>query len=149
MHRPIPHPLAVAILASMLQLPAQAALYAVDPGPYLPENGRFAAWYQDTHGRTLDLCLSKAVSSRVGGAPGAPSYMCPLTPAPGVFDDTQPIQFPGNFPDEAFWFTADAEIVDAARGIELSYGTALEAAFSVEEPIDGDQISFARVRIRV
>src|SRR5690606_17138308 len=40
-------------------------------------------------------------------------------------------------------------IVDAARGIELSYGTALEAAFSVEEPIDGDQISFARVRIRV
>lgn len=149
MHRPIPHPLAVAIFAGMLQLPAQAALFAVDPGPYLPENGKFAAWYQDSHGRTLDLCLSKAVSSRVAGAPGAPSYMCTLLPAPGVFDDTQPIVLPGNFPDEAFWFTADAAIVDAARGIDLSYGTAIEAAFSVEEPIDGDQVSFARVRIRV
>ncbi|MFJ2985371.1 MULTISPECIES: hypothetical protein [unclassified Pseudomonas] len=149
MHRPIPNPLAVAIFASMLQLPAQAALYAVDTGPYNPANGGFAAWYQDSHGRTLDLCLTKAVSSRVAGAPGAPSYMCTLLPTPGVFDDTQPIVFPTNFPDEAFWFTADAAIVDAARGIDLSYGTAIEAAFAAEEPVEGDQVSFARVRIRV
>ena len=149
MHRPIPNPLAVAIIASMLQLPAQAALFAVDTGPYNPANGGFAAWYQDTHGRTLDLCLTKAVSSRVAGAPGAPSYMCTLLPTPGVFDDTQPIVFPSNFPDEAFWFTADAAIVDAARGIDLSYGTAIEAAFAAEEPVEGDQVSFARVRIRV
>src|SRR5690606_5242162 len=65
---------------------APAALFDVDPGPYTPENGSFAAWYQDTHGRTLDLCLSKAQSSR---APG--SYMCTLSPEPGVFDDTQPV----------------------------------------------------------
>ncbi|CAG8863256.1 hypothetical protein PS627_00192 [Pseudomonas fluorescens] len=149
MHRPTPHPLALAIFASLLQVPAQAALYDVDPGPYLPENGHFAAWYQDTHGRVLDLCLSKAVSSRAPGAPGAPSYMCTLLPTPGVFDDAEPIAFPQNFPDEAFWFTADASIVDAARGIDLDFGTAIEAAFNVEEPIDGDQISFARVRIRV
>ncbi|MDR0210430.1 MAG: hypothetical protein LBJ33_14830 [Pseudomonas putida] len=149
MHRPIPHPLAVAIFASMLQLPAQAALNAVDQGTYTPENGGFAAWYQDTHGRVLDLCLTKAVSSRVAGAPGAPSYMCTLLPTPGVFDDTQPIVFPTNFPDEAFWFTADAAIVDAARGIDLGYVSAVEAAFSAEEPKEGDQVSFARVRIRV
>ncbi|MFF5867795.1 hypothetical protein [Pseudomonas sp. NPDC012596] len=149
MHRPIPNPLAVAIFASMLQLPAQAALFAVDTGPYNPANGGFAAWYQDTHGRTLDLCLTKAVSSRVAGAPGSPAYMCTLLPTPGVFDDTQPIVFPSNFPDEAFWFTADAAIVDAARGIDLSYGTAIEAAFAAEEPVEGDQVSFARVRIRV
>lgn len=149
MHRPIPHPLAVAIFAGMLQLPAQAALNAVDPGAYVPANGGFPAWYQDSHGRTLDLCLTKAVSSRVAGAPGAPSYMCTLLPTPGVFDDTQPIVFPTNFPDEAFWFTADAAIVDAARGIDLSYGTAIEAAFAAEEPVEGDQVSFARVRIRV
>ncbi|MET1070475.1 MAG: hypothetical protein ABWY28_20920 [Pseudomonas prosekii] len=128
---------------------AEAALFAVDPGPYLPANGSFAAWYQDTHGRTLDLCLSKAVSSRVPGAPGAPTYMCNLLPAPGVFDDAQPVVFPTNFPDEAFWFTADATIVDAARGIDLSFGTAIEAAFAAEEPVEGDQISFARVRIRI
>ncbi|MFJ4345165.1 hypothetical protein [Pseudomonas sp. NPDC089401] len=149
MHRPIPNPLAVAILAGMLQLPAQAALNAVDPGPYSLANGHFAGWYQDSHGRALDLCLTKAVSSRVAGAPGAPAYMCTLLPTPGVFDDTQPIAFPSNFPDEAFWFTADAAIVDAARGIDLSYGTAIEAAFAAEEPAEGDQVSFARVRIRV
>ena len=149
MHRPIPHPLAVAIFAGMLQLPAQAALIAVDPGPYNLGNGNFAGWYQDSHGRTLDLCLTKAVSSRAAGAPGAPAYMCTLLPTPGVFDDTQPIAFPTNFPDEAFWFTADAAIVDAARGIDLSYGTAIEAAFAAEEPVEGDQVSFARVRIRV
>ena len=149
MLRPIPHPLAVAIFAGMLQIPAQAALNAVDPGPYNLANGNFAGWYQDSHGRTLDLCLTKAVSSRVAGAPGAPAYMCTLLPTPGVFDDTQPIAFPSNFPDEAFWFTADAAIVDAARGIDLSYSTAIEAAFAAEEPVEGDQVSFARVRIRV
>ncbi|MHC2148762.1 hypothetical protein [Pseudomonas sp. 210_17 TE3656] len=149
MHRPTPHPLALLILAGLVQAPAQAALFEVDPGPYLPATGGFAAWYQDTHGRVLDLCLSKAVSSRVAGAPGAPSYMCVLNPAPGVFDDTKPISFPTNYPDETFWFTADAAIVDAARGIDLSYGTAIEAAFAAEDVVDGDQVSFARVRIRV
>ncbi|MDH4560055.1 hypothetical protein [Pseudomonas sp. BN411] len=128
---------------------APAALYAVDPGPYNPDIGSFAAWYQDTHGRTLDLCLSKTVSSRVAGAPGAPSYMCSLLPEPGVYDDNQPLVFPTNFPPEAFWFTADAAIADAASGIDLSYGAAIEAAFAVEEPAEGDQISFARIRIRV
>lgn len=148
------HPLlsktaAVLVVSALAQSVAQAALFAVDPGPYLPANGSFAAWYQDTHGRTLDLCLSKAVSSRVPGAPGAPSYMCSLLPTPGVFDDAQPIVFPTNFPDESFWFTADAAIVDATRGIDLSFGTAIEAAFAAEEPIEGDQVSFARVRIRI
>ena len=149
MHRPTPHPLALLVLAGLLQAPAQAALFDVDPGPYLQATGGFAAWYQDSHGRVLDLCLTNAVSSRVAGTPAAPSYMCTLLPTPGVFDDTQAINFPSNFPDEAFWFTADAAIVDAARGIDLSYGTAIEAAFAAEEPVDGDQVSFARVRIRV
>ncbi|MDU9404361.1 hypothetical protein RTH46_17875 [Pseudomonas sp. zfem004] len=150
MHRPTPRPLAIAIVAGLLQLPAQAALYAVDPGPYpTAPNGGFPAWYQDSHGRTLDLCLTKAVSSRVAGAPGAPSYMCTLLPTPGVFDDTQPIVFPSNFPDEAFWFTGETSLVDAARGIDLTYVSAIEAAFAAEEPVAGDQVSFARVRIRV
>lgn len=129
--------------------PVSAALYDVDPGPYNPNLGFFAAWYQDTHGRTLDLCLSKTVSSRVAGAPGAPSYMCSLLPEPGVYDDNQPLVFPTNFPPEAFWFTADAAITDANSGIDLSFGAALEAAFAVENPADGDQVSFARIRIRV
>lgn len=128
---------------------APAALFDVDQGPYNPDIGSFAAWYQDTHGRTLDLCLSRTLSSRAPGAPGAPGYMCSLLPEPGVYDDTQPLVFPTNFPPEAFWFTADAAITDANSGIDLSYGAALEAAFAVEEPAEGDQLSFARIRIRV
>ncbi|WP_130906502.1 MULTISPECIES: hypothetical protein [unclassified Pseudomonas] len=148
------HPLlsktAIALIVSaMAQGVAQAALFAVDPGPYASATGGFASWYQDSHGRTLDLCLSKAVSSRVPSAPGAPSYMCVLNPTPGVFDDTQPIVFPSNFPDETFWFTGDGAIVDAARGIDLTYVSAVEAAFAAEEPKEGDQVSFGRIRIRV
>ncbi|NWL80099.1 hypothetical protein DM872_24925 [Pseudomonas taiwanensis] len=126
-----------------------AALFDVDPGPYNPDLGSFAAWYQDTHGRTLDLCLSKTLSSRAPGAPGAPGYMCSLLPEPGVYDDNEPLVFPTNFPPEAFWFTADAAIADAASGIDLDWGAAIEAAFAVETPAEGDQISFARIRIRV
>ena len=137
------------VVTALAQGIAQAALFAVDPGPYLPANGNFAAWYQDAHGRTLDLCLSKAVSSRVPSAPGAPTYMCSLIPNPGIFDDTQPLVFPTNFPDEAFWATGETTIVDAARGIDLTYVSALEAAFSGGDPLEGDQISFARIRIRV
>ncbi|BCX67340.1 MULTISPECIES: hypothetical protein [Pseudomonas] len=139
----------VLVVTALAQGVAQAALFAVDKGPYLPTTGNFASWYQDTHGRTLDLCLSKAVSSRVPSAPGAPTYMCNLLPNPGIFDDTQPVVFPGNFPDEAFWFSGDGSIVDAARGIDLTYVSALEAAFSGGDPLEGDQISFARIRIRV
>jgi hypothetical protein len=127
--------------------PAQAALFAVDSGPYGNDTAGFAAWYQDSHGRVLDLCLSKALSSRVPGTPDAPSYMCALLPEPGVFDDTADIVFPGNFPSEAFWFTADAFIQQG--GVNLGYGAALEAAFNTEQPVDGDQISFARIRLRV
>ena len=139
----------VLVVSALAQGIAQAALFAVDPGPYTPANGGFASWYQDSHGRTLDLCLSKALSSRVPSAPGAPSYMCSLLPTPGVFDDAQPIVFPTNFPDEAFWFTGETALVDAARGIDLGYVSAIEAAFAAEEPVEGDQVSFARIRIRV
>lgn len=144
------------LLASISGGTAQAALYAVDPGvpgerPYPLDSGNktgYAAWYQDTHGRTLDLCLSKAVSSRAAPTPGAPAYMCILNPAPGEFDDTQPIVFPTNYPDETFWFAADGAITDAASGIDLNYGAAIEAAFN-GEVADGHQLSFARIRIRV
>ncbi|NBA93434.1 hypothetical protein [Pseudomonas sp. R5(2019)] len=137
------------VLVSLTDGSAQAALYDVDPGPYNNTTGGFASWYQDSHGRVLDLCLSKNLSTRVASTPGAPAYMCNLLPTPGVFDDTQPVVFPTNFPDEAFWFIANAEITDAATGINLGYVTAVEAAFGAEEPKEGDQVSFGRVRIRV
>lgn len=139
----------VLVVTCLAQGVARGALFDVDPGPYAAPTGFFANWYQDTHGRVLDLCLSKALSSRVPSTPGTPSYMCSLIPNPGVFDDTKAIVFPTNFPDEAFWFTADAAFNDAATGVNLNYGSAVEAAFSGGLPADGEQISFARIRMRI
>ncbi|MGO5000052.1 Ig-like domain-containing protein [Oceanisphaera sp. W20_SRM_FM3] len=125
--------------------PAQAELSAVDPGPYTPNSGGFPLWYQDDNDLQLELCRSKAVS---GGAAGA--YMCTLIPEPGVFNDADPLVFPGNWPGELFWFLAETSIPEAAvPGYELEvYVAALEAAFATETPSAGDQVGFARIRIR-
>jgi len=126
---------------------SQAALQAVDPGnpagTYTAATGFFPQWYEDTNALTLDLCLSKAVSPDPAAAGG---LLCNLLPNPGVFDPALPIVFPVNFPDEAFYFTADANVV--GQGIDLLYIAHLEAAFAAGLPVPGDQITFARIRIR-
>ena len=132
----------------------QAALNAVDPGPYTADTGFFPHWYQDTQATALDLCLSLAQSTRVPGVPGAPTYMCTILPNPGIFDDTLPIVFPTNFPDESFYFAAGAAIDDTtvdnnAAGTCVSYGANLEAAFGGGVPAPNDQVTFARIRVRV
>ncbi|MDH4874023.1 Ig-like domain-containing protein [Pseudomonas sp. BN515] len=143
-------PIVLAMVLGFGATGAQAQLAAVDPGPYTAATGGFPLWYQDRADSDaaklkLELCLSKAMSSR---APG--SYMCTLLPNPGIFDDTKPIAFPGNFPDESFWMLAEAEIDDPGNGIELeTYVAGVEAAFAGEIPRQGDQQSFARIRIRV
>lgn len=124
---------------------ARAELAAVDPGPYTPATGGFPQWYQDESGLSLELCQSKALSP--SGTPGA--YLCTLLPEPGVYDDTQPMVFPDNWPPELFWFLAETSIPDNGSGLELEvYVAAIEAAFALEQPRDGDQQSFARIRIR-
>ncbi|MNF44389.1 hypothetical protein D3C84_254980 [compost metagenome] len=124
---------------------AQAALKAVDPGPYTASTGHFPHWYQDSDDLSLELCQSKAQSP---SAPG--SYMCTLIPEPGVFDDTQPMVFPNNWPSELFWFAAETDIpAVGGSNYELEvYVAAIEAAFAQEVPRIGDQQSFARIRIR-
>ncbi|WP_417615475.1 Ig-like domain-containing protein [Oceanisphaera sp.] len=125
--------------------PAQAALSGVAPGPHTAISGGFPLWYEDENGLQLELCTSKAIS---GGTAGA--YMCILNPEPGVFDDADPLVFPNNWPGETFWFLAETSIPeDAVPGYELEvYVAALEAAFAAEEPKAGDQVGFARIRIR-
>lgn len=117
---------------------AQAGLKAVDPGPYTAATGFFPLFYTDDNDLTLDLCLSKAANAN--------GLLCTLLPNPGVFDPLLPIVFPVNFPDEAFWFTADANVV--GQGIDLLYVSAIEAAFAAGLPVPGDQISFSRIRLR-
>ena len=128
---------------------AFAQLSAVDPGPYTFATGKFPMWYQDSNLLSLELCQSRATSTRAPGAPGAPAYMCILNPEPGVFDDTLPMVFPDNWPPEAFWFLAETSIADVGGYGVDAYVAGIEAAFAAENPVDGDQASFARIRLRV
>ncbi|MFJ4457367.1 Ig-like domain-containing protein [Pseudomonas sp. NPDC089392] len=130
---------------------AFAALSDVDPGPYTFATGGYPMWYKDSLNQSLELCQSRATSSRVPGTPAAPSYMCTLLPEPGIYDDALPLVFPDNWPPEMFWFLAEATIPAVGNsGYELdAYVAGVEAAFAAENPVDGDQQSFARIRIRV
>jgi hypothetical protein len=128
---------------------AFAQLAAVDPGPYTFASGKFPIWYQDNNLLSMELCQSRAASSRVGVSV-PPAYMCTLLPTPGVFDDTLPMVFPDNWPDEAFWFLAETNIPNNAAGYGMdAYVAGIEAAFAGGNPLDGDQISFARIRMRI
>ncbi|WP_307945633.1 Ig-like domain-containing protein [Pseudomonas mosselii] len=129
---------------------AWAALSEVDPGPYTFATGGYPMWYKDANNLALELCQSRATSSRAPGAPGAPAYMCTLLPEPGVYDDALPLVFPDNWPPEMFWFLAETQIPQVGNsGYELEvYVAGLEAAFAAENPVNGDQQSFARIRIR-
>ena len=129
---------------------AYAQLAAVDPGPYTFATGKFPMWYQDNNQLSMELCQSRAASSRVP-ASVPPAYMCILLAEAGIYDDAQPMIFPDNWPPEAFWFLAETTIPQIGNsGYELeAYVAGIEAAFASENPIDGDQASFARIRIRV
>lgn len=128
---------------------AFAQLAAVDPGPYTFATGKFPMWYQDNNLLSMELCQSRAASSRVP-VTVPPAYMCTLLPTPGVFDDSLPMVFPDNWPDESFWFLAETTIANNAAGYGMdAYVAGIEAAFASGNPVDGDQQSFARIRIRV
>ncbi|RON68864.1 Ig-like domain-containing protein [Pseudomonas fluorescens] len=137
-------------LALSLTGSAYAQLAAVDPGPYTFATGKFPMWYQDNNLLSMELCQSRAASSRVPVST-PPAYMCTLLPEPGIYDDTQPMVFPDNWPPEAFWFLAETTIPAVGNsGYEMdAYVAGIEAAFASENPADGDQQSFARIRIRV
>ncbi|TDF84139.1 Ig-like domain-containing protein [Pseudomonas sp. H9] len=129
---------------------AWAGLKAVDPGPYTLATGRYPMWYQDHNDLSMELCQSRAASSRVPVSV-PPAYMCTLLPEPGIYDDALPLVFPDNWPPEMFWYLAETSIPAVGNsGYELDvYVAGIEAAFASENPVDGDQQSFARIRLRV
>ena len=96
-------------LALSLTGSAYAQLAAVDPGPYTFATGKFPMWYQDNNQLSMELCQSRAASSRVP-ASVPPAYMCILLAEPGIYDDAEPMIFPDNWPPEAFWFLAETTI---------------------------------------
>ncbi|MFS0689360.1 IPT/TIG domain protein [Sporosarcina sp. 179-K 8C2 HS] len=95
----------------------------------------FPIWYKDENGLRLQLNVD------------------PTDPFSGITfadlpDPTQPVSFPDNYPDEAFYLLAEAEMT-TGTGERARLVLALEAAFVNEVPKSNEQIVFARVRVRV
>ena len=103
-------------------------------GPVNTEHG-FPAWYEDSTKTRTELCLD------------ADNPLCGFLPG-DVPDPTKPISFPGNFPGEAFYMLAGSD-VQIPGGGDAVLTLALEAAFANENPVQGDQVVFARQRIDV
>jgi len=105
-------------------------------GPIDPEHG-FPIWYEDDQGLRLEIGLR-------------PDTMTPALgelPTPGA-----PLQFPDNFPDEAFYFLAEARLPVGGNGTvgRARVILALEAAFGAAgTPKRGLNIVFARMRVRI
>lgn len=104
-------------------------------GPVDPENG-FPLWFGDGTTR-LEIVLDED----------------PNAPAIGELPDpAQPMSFPGNFPDEAFYFMAEARLTVGGNGVQARARVilALEAAFGgAGEPAVGANVVFARIRVRM
>src|SRR3954453_7308817 len=132
--------MAVVLTAAMaaLALPAVAgSAEAVVPAavsPAIDPDIGFPPWYQDTNGTRLQLCIDPADPCLAGST------------AP---DGTQPASVPSNFPEEAFYYAADATVtlpgggsLDAVFHLEGAFGGATGA------PVKGDQITFGRMQFR-
>lgn len=115
----------VALTASS---PASAVLRA--SGPVDPSTG-FPSWYEDTSGIRLAPCLD----------PNDPNCLPMVLPNP-----LAPISFPDNFPDEFFYWSADAT-AQVLGGGTIDLILAQEGAFANGVVRAGDQMVFGRIRI--
>ncbi|NUS50651.1 MAG: hypothetical protein HOQ22_06360 [Nocardioidaceae bacterium] len=102
-------------------------------GPVNGENG-FPAWYQDSNGLRVEPCLDDQ------------NPLCGFLPG-DIPDDTVPISFPGNFPEEFFYMLASSQL-DLPGGGKATLTLGLEGAFA-NAVQQGDQQTFARQRIVV
>src|SRR5262249_935771 len=119
--------------ASAQQAQGLAAVGAVNPA-----NG-FPKWYLDKHGLQLGQCLD------VGAVDP-----CGLIAAGAIPNPALPISFPANFPVEFFYMRATGRI-DGIGGTvnRADLGLALQGTFAGGVVAPGNQIVFARLRLRV
>jgi hypothetical protein len=123
--------LSSAVAATQVTLKNPGKLTAV--GPVNTEYG-FPSWYEDSTKTRVELCLD------------AENPLCGFLPG-DVPDESKPVSFPDNFPDEAFYMLAGSEL-DLPGGGKAVLVLGLEAAFA-NSVTDGDQVVFGRQRIVV
>jgi PKD repeat protein len=119
---------AAAVITPGIAGPGLAAV-----GPVSAADG-FPVWYKDKNGLRLEPC---GISS--------PDPMCPAVGA--VPDPSAPVSFPNNYPDEGFYSSTAAKL-DTAAGKALGE-IDLEQAFRNGPVAPGDQVTFARVRLKL
>lgn len=95
----------------------------------------FPSWYEDSDGTRIEQCLDHT------------NPLCGFLPG-DVPDETIPISFPDNFPEEFFYQLIGAEL-DFPGGGRAVLTSGLEAAFANGGPVPGDQMVFSRVRVVV
>jgi len=134
--RRLPRFLAASALAAAALTPSQASAQLAAVGPVDPNHG-FPTWYEDDDGLRLDFCINN-------------NGLCLLETIVQLANPNQPFpaNYGGTFPDEAFWWACEADM-DTNNGGGALLVLAMEAAFANEVVAAGDQVSFARLRIRV
>ncbi len=120
-----------AVAATQVTVKNPGKLTAV--GPVNTAHG-FPSWYEDSTKTRVELCLD------------AENPLCGFLPG-DIPDETVPVSFPDNFPDEAFYMLAGAEL-DLPNGGRAVLVLGLEAAFA-NAVTEGDQVVFGRQRIVV
>src|SRR5262249_46654458 len=98
-------------------------------GPVNPVGG-FPQYYEDSTGLRLQLCQD-------------PARCFFALPNPAL-----PLAFPTNFPDEQIYWALNGDMT-GATGAKAIFVLALEAAFVNGVPEAGQQMVFARTRIRI
>ena len=118
-----------------LAAPASAfSLYARAAGPVDNATG-YPFWFEDSNDLRLELCLDDAQDP-----------LCPVVSDRAI--PSEPLSVPENFPDEAFWWAADA-IIDTGT-VRARLVLAQEAAFGGPGDVAaGQQVAFSRLRIRI
>lgn len=96
----------------------------------------FPLWYQDELGVKLQLCLDTTTTNN----------LCVTQPPVAAPPSVTTANI--NFPDEAFYWYADARI-NRSIGGNVRLVLAKEAAFTTPLPSIGNQITFDRIRVRI
>jgi hypothetical protein len=126
---------ATALLAALAAAsPAGAALSAV--GPVVPRHG-FPEYYQDASGLRLALCVESEDPFCTNVAPN---------PGPATVTSDPATT---NFPEETFYWSADALIDKRTVGVRARLVLAEEAAFLNGPTAAGDQVTFGRIRVTI